>query len=60
MSWSHDHGRDAEELLRNIVRAWKTLPGGNYAPDIVQDWLNRQMKPALDAARRFLRDPGPP
>jgi hypothetical protein len=46
--------------LKNVVEAWKVLPGGNHSPQVIMAWLNNVMKPAIDEARRVLNDPGPP
>jgi DICT domain-containing protein len=47
-----------EGALRNIIRAWEALPGGQSYTDIaVERWLRRDMKPAIDRARRLLGMP---
>lgn len=40
--------------LQNLVAAWEVLPNGNYSPRCIEDWLARDMKPAVDAARAAL------
>lgn len=43
------------EALKAIVEAWEKLPGGmSYTPRIVGDWLIKDMKPAIDRARKAL------
>jgi hypothetical protein len=50
-----------EEALRNIIEAWEALPGGRPHADIaVERWLRREMKPAIDRARRLLGIPTEP
>lgn len=43
--------------LRKIVKAWEALPGGrNYSYHEIQDWLIEDMKPAIDAARKVIKE----
>ena len=52
------HTSDEGEALRAVVAAWEALPGGrDYSIRIVQDWLVKDMKPAIDAARAALATP---
>lgn len=41
-------GRDR---LASIIKAWDVLKHGNYTRDIVETWLEQEMKPAIEAAR---------
>jgi hypothetical protein len=44
-----------EVILRNVIRAWEKLPGGqNYDARRVERWLRDDMKPAIDGAREHL------
>lgn len=38
--------------LDGVIHAWEALPKGDYPAWKIDAWLNRTMKPAIDAARR--------
>jgi hypothetical protein len=38
------------------IKAWETLPEGDYSPTIIDLWLTRDMKPAIDKLRAALAD----
>ncbi|RPI88721.1 MAG: hypothetical protein EHM41_00160 [Chloroflexi bacterium] len=46
---------DMERMLNQIVDAWESLAGGKqYSVRVFADWMNADMKPAMDRARRLL------
>ncbi|WEO73150.1 hypothetical protein [Agrobacterium vitis] len=51
---------DAEAQLHAVVDAWEALPGGRQCGvRDVEAWLARDMAPAINAIRGFLRRPRP-
>jgi len=49
-----------EEILLDLIGAWESLPGGQrYSPDEVGQWLEHEMAPAFNRARRLLDLPIP-
>ena len=42
------------EALDRTVKAWDVLKHGNYTRDIVETWLEQEMKPSVEAARALL------
>ena len=47
---------DSLELLRHVVKAWESLPEGNYSPRMIEMWLRSEMKPAIDEIRQYLKE----
>jgi hypothetical protein len=46
---------NALNILRKVVKAWEALPGNqSYSRIVVQSWLIKDMKPAIDKARAAL------
>ena len=42
--------------LRDIIKAWDSLPGGhNYSPEKIEEWLIIHMGPAIKRAREVLK-----
>ena len=46
------------EALKNLVKAWEALPGGDYGSDVVERWLKESMSPAINAAHAVLAEEG--
>lgn len=42
---------DLVKTLQDIIAAWDVLKHGNYTRDIVETWLEQEMKPAIETAR---------
>jgi hypothetical protein len=42
------------EALQNLVKAWEALPLGFYGARTVQRWMDDDIKPAIDQARKVL------
>lgn len=54
------HSSIAFQQLHAIVDAWEALPGGKQVRNSdVEKWLARDMAPAINAIRGFLRRPRP-
>lgn len=48
------------DLLLDLIGAWESLPGGQrYSPREVGQWLEHEMAPAFNRARRALGLPIP-
>ncbi len=45
---------DLKAELRKVVKAWEKLPGGLHGPYTIQSWLEQDMAPAINRARRVL------
>jgi hypothetical protein len=52
--------REYEEELRDVVRAWETLPRGHHSPRVVQQWMRDELHPAICRARDALGLPNTP
>jgi len=47
------------DVLKAFVAAWEALPAGeDYPIDLIQAWLDKHMKPAIDKARELMRSQG--
>jgi hypothetical protein len=45
----------AERALRSLIKAWDALPGGKYhSPWEVEEWLKKDMAPAVSRGRKVL------
>jgi len=48
---------NATDIMKRVVKAWETLPGDSlYSGAELERWLADDMKPAIDMARKQLRD----
>ena len=48
-----------EDALKNMVKAWEALPPGRYTYkgiNKVDTWLHENMSPAINAARKVLKE----
>lgn len=41
----------SHKALKDVIRAWDSLPTGDYPKHVIEFWLAKEMKPAIDAAR---------
>lgn len=44
-------------ILRDIIRAWESLPEGRHNVETVQKWLIDEMKPAISRVREAIPRP---
>jgi hypothetical protein len=53
---SHAAGLEAgKKAVTQLITAWEALPGGrNYSSREIEEWLQWDMKPAIDKAREFI------
>jgi hypothetical protein len=50
---------DVELVLRDVVKAWDSLPQGFHLGETLERWLGNDMAPAIDKARAILARPAP-
>jgi hypothetical protein len=51
------HNAERREALKAVILAWEALPpGNNYPIDLIQAWLDKHMKPAIEKARKATKE----
>lgn len=45
------NGKFTIEDAKELVKAWESLPAGDYDSDTMAEWLLEDMKPVIDSFR---------